>query len=285
MTADFDTSLPPIGPLVDGITNLISNAAAAINAIDHSILAQRIKPDLSPVTAADDVAQSLILDGLSRLLPGVPIVSEEAEDVATIIIPGSTFLMVDPLDGTREFLAGRDEFTVNVALVTKGIPIIGCIAAPALGLIWRGVIGQGAERLELPAGADVRTCRNRRAIRTRSLPDRSLIVAISRSHFDTQTENLIARFSEAQRIACGSSLKFCRLAEGHIDLYPRLAPTHEWDIAAGHAIVVAAGGTILRPNGEPLTYGRSEDGYLVPGFIACGDPTTATRILQVARPN
>jgi 3'(2'), 5'-bisphosphate nucleotidase len=278
-SADFDPALPPTDRLLEEITSIVSHAAAAIVAIDRSAVAQRIKPDLSPVTAADDAAQSVILKELSRILPGVPIVSEEMGRAQPIIIkPRSTFLLVDPLDGTREFLAGRDEFTVNVALVIQGVPVIGCIAAPMFGRIWRGVTGQGAERLELPTGADASACRKRQAIRTRRFSENSVVVAISRSHFDRQTELFVARFPEAERIACGSSLKFCHVAEGSVDIYPRLAPTHEWDVAAGHAIVVAAGGMVVKPDGEPLAYGQGADGYGVPGFVACGDYTSAERL-------
>ncbi len=278
----LDLALHPASRLTDEITTLVSQAAAAILAIDSSTVAKRIKSDLSPVTAADDAAESVILEGLSRLLPGIPIVSEEASGPGQIIEPDSTFVLVDPLDGTREFLAGRDEFTVNIALVSQGTPVFGCIGAPAFGRIWRGVTGQGAERLELPAGADAGACGHRTSIRTRQLPERDLVVAVSRSHFDLQTERFLARFPQAQRIACGSSLKFCRVAEGSVDLYPRLAPTREWDVAAGHAIVAAAGGTVARPSGAPLTYGRHADGFRVPGFVAFGDPAAAGRILALA---
>ena len=265
------------------ITTLVSKAAAAILTFDYSAVAQRVKTDLSPVTAADDAAQSVLLEGLSRLLPGVPVVSEEASEPTQPLKLGATFVIVDPLDGTREFLAGRDEFTVNVAIVTQGRPVFGCIAAPVLGLLWRGIIGQGAERLELPAGADAGACRSRTTIRTRQSPERSVVIAVSRSHLDQQTERFLAHFPQAKRIACGSSLKFCRVAEGSVDIYPRLAPTHEWDIAAGDAIVAAAGGTVATLSGEPLAYGRWADGFRVPAFVAFGDPVAAKQFLPPAR--
>ena len=274
--------MPPIDRLVDELTSLISHAAGAVIAIDRSTMSQRIKADHSPVIAADDAAESVILDGLSRILPGIPVVSEETGGVGPLVA-GTTFVLVDPLDGTREFVAGRNEFTVNIALLNRGAPVIGCIAAPSLGLIWRGVTGHGAERLELPAGADAVACRGRRRIRTRRLLESDIVVAISRSHFDTQTEHFLTHFPRARRIDCGSSLKFCRLAEGNVDLYPRLAPTHEWDVAAGHAVVVAAGGVVVRPNGEPLTYGQGAEGYGIPAFVACGDPDATERILRRTR--
>lgn len=280
---DADLALSVDGALVQALTTLVSKAGAAIMAIDRSAVVQRIKSDLSPVTAADDAAQSVILDGLSRLLPGIAIVTEEASGPQQTIKPGATFILVDPLDGTREYLAGRDEFTVNMALVSQGHPVFGCIAAPAYGLIWRGIVGRGAERLDLPAGADARACRSTTKIRTRQAPERTLVIAISRSHLDARTERFLARFRQAQRLAYGSSLKLCRVAEGSVDLYPRLAPTREWDVAAGDAIVVAAGGTVLTPNGEPLGYGRCDESFLVPAFVAVGDRAAAERYLQFAR--
>ena len=281
MSCDSELFFSLRSGLMEEITNLVSQAAGAILAIDSSTLAKRIKPDLSPVTSADVAAQSVILAGLSRLLPSIPIISEEASGTGQMSKLGATFFLVDPLDGTREFLAGRDEYTVNVALVNQGTPVFGCIGAPALGLVWRGVSGQGAERLELRAGADTSACFSRTPIRARQLSARGPIISVSRSHLDPQTERLIGHFPGAVRIACGSSLKFCRLAEGGVDLYPRLAPTHEWDIAAGHAIVAAAGGTVVRPNGEAITYGRIVDDFQVPEFVALGDPAAAVSISRI----
>jgi 3'(2'), 5'-bisphosphate nucleotidase len=160
--------------------------------------------------------------------------------------------------------------------------MFGCIAAPVFGLIWRGIIGQGAERLELPVGADASACRSRTIIRTRQSSERSVVIAVSRSHLDPQTERFLTQFPQATRIICGSSLKLCRVAEGSVDLYPRLAPTHEWDVAAGHAIVAAAGGTVATMSGEPLTYGRWADDFRVPSFVAFGDPVAAKRFSQLA---
>ncbi|HTS41232.1 MAG TPA: 3'(2'),5'-bisphosphate nucleotidase CysQ [Xanthobacteraceae bacterium] len=282
---DVDLALIASSRLLDDLTTLASKAAAAILALDRSALTQRIKSDLSPVTAADDVAQSVILETLPRLLPGIPIVSEEAGGAAQKIDCGTTFILVDPLDGTREYLAGRDEFTVNIAIVSRGRPAVGCIAAPMHGLMWRGIVGHGAERLELPMGSDASACQRRTKICTRQAPEQDMIVAISRSHFEAETEHFLRHFPRARRAPCGSSLKFCRIAEGSTDLYPRLAPTHEWDIAAGHAILAAAGGTVVTPTGEPLCYGRSEDNFLVSGFVAIGDCVAAERLLQFAHSN
>jgi 3'(2'), 5'-bisphosphate nucleotidase len=221
----------------------------------------------------------VVLDGLDRLLPGIPVVSEEASRSGIVLEPSATFILVDPLDGTREFLAGRAEFTVNVAIVRAGAPVIGCIAAPALGQVWRGIVGGGAQRLDLPAGANMGACRSITQIRTRRLPRHGPVIAVSRSHLDPQTERFLARFPQAKRTICGSSLKFCRVAEGSIDLYPRLAPTREWDVAAGQAIVAAAGGAVTSPKGAPLAYGNCAAAFGMPEFLAFGDLAAAEQIL------
>jgi 3'(2'), 5'-bisphosphate nucleotidase len=251
--------------LADALTALVARASAAILAIAPDALRTRAKADHSPVTAADEAADAVIAEGLARLLPGLAVVSEESLDRAGVL--GETFVLVDPLDGTKEFVAGRGEYTVNVAIVTDGRPIAGFIAAPALGLVFRGVVGRGAERLTLdPGAAPV-------AIRCRPNPAGGLVAAISRSHLDAATTAFLDRIAVTERIICGSALKFCRIAEGAADVYPRLSPTSEWDIAAGHAIIVAAGGLMTAPSGEPLRYGRAQQGFKVPGFIAWGDAT------------
>jgi 3'(2'), 5'-bisphosphate nucleotidase len=259
--------------LLDGLTGIVSRAAAACLAIPFSEVSQRIKTDLTPVTSADEASEAAILEGLSLLLPGVPVVAEESFGLAPPRI-GSSVVIVDPLDGTREFLAGRDEFTVNVAIVTNGVPIAGLIAAPAQGLLWRGIIGAKAERLRMRWGAEPAQIYDRTVISTRLAPDR-LVVATSRSHLDEQTEDFLARLPLTKRYLCGSSVKFCHLAQGEADVYPRLSPTREWDIAAGCAILAAAGGVVTDPQGKPLRFGRVEEKFLVPGFIAWGDPARA----------
>ena len=260
--------------VLDALSEIVSRAAQATLAIPFSSVPQRIKKDLSPVTAADEASEALILDGLSRLLPGVPVIAEESVERAPPSQIGPSFLIVDPLDGTKEFLAGRDEFTVNVAIVTHGTPIAGLIAAPAQGLLWRGVVGGKAERLRLKPGAAPAAANDRSDIRTRPAPE-GLTVAISRTHLDERTEDFLSRLPVSKRYPCGSSVKFCHIAQGNADLYPRLAPTREWDIAAGCAILVAAGGIVTAPQGGPLLFGRMEEKFLVPGFIAWGDPSRA----------
>jgi len=261
------------------LTAIVSQAAAAILAIAPDKLGMRQKADFSPVTLADEAAEAVILRGLAQVAPGVPVVSEEACGQGHSPLPGASFILVDPLDGTREFVAGRGEYTVNVAVIIDGVPAIGLIAAPAQGVIWRGVGGRGAERLRLEPGADPADAQEIVAIHPRPNPCDGLVAAVSRSHFDPRSAALLARLPVRGQIVCGSSVKFCRIAEGAADIYPRLAPTCEWDIAAGHAILAAAGGSVTDPNGDPLVYGRAADGFRVPGFIAWCSPALAVTSL------
>src|SRR5262245_29222289 len=256
--------------LIDALTGIVSRAAAAILTARAGTLATRHKADRSPVTAADEAAEAVILAGLAQVLPGVPIVSEEAG--ATAELEGDAYVLVDPLDGTRELVAGRDEFCVNIALVSAGQARLGLISSPALGLIWRTGT-QGAERLTLAPGAEPQSATERRAIRTRPWPPAGAIAAISRSHLDARTQAFLERLPPAERIASGSALKLCRLAEGNADIYPRLSPVCQWDLAAGDAIVTAAGGLVTTPEGAPITYDMRRERFLVDGFIAWGDPS------------
>ena len=260
--------------LLDELTRIIAHACAEIRAISPVTVVQRVKPDRSPVTVADERSEAVILQGLARLLPGVPVISEESANDQPTTGLDKSFLIVDPLDGTREFIAGRDEFTVNLAIVTRGVPVAGIIAAPARGQVWRGVVGEKAERLRLLAdGAD-----NARAIQSRRWPDQGAVATVSRSHFDSATDKFLASLGPLTRHAAGSAIKFCQIAEGAADVYPRLATTCEWDVAAGHALVVAAGGNVMTPQGSPLAYGRAMENFRVPAFMAWGDAEKATWI-------
>jgi 3'(2'), 5'-bisphosphate nucleotidase len=259
--------------LLDELTTLVARAAAAILAVAPSALAPRTKVDQSPVTAADEAAQAVIVEGLARLLPGVPVVAEEGGLRPEFLSP--LFVLVDPLDGTREFIAGRPEFTVNVALIADRMPVVGVIAGPALGRIWRGCVGRGAERLTLVAEGAPKAVEPA-AIRVRPAPSHGLVAALSRSHFDAQTEAFIDRLPIVERTSLGSSAKFCLIAEGSADVYPRLSPTCEWDIAAGHAVLAAAGGAVLAPDGQPISFGQLPE-FRVPAFVAWGDTEAARR--------
>jgi 3'(2'), 5'-bisphosphate nucleotidase len=258
--------------LMDPLTDLVIRAGAAILAVNRVAMKIDGKADGSPVTEADLAADRIIGEGLARLVAGVPALSEERVHPAKPPYLGSFFL-IDPLDGTKEFVAGRDEFTVNLALVTNGTPLLGIIGAPALGLIWRGLVGRGAERLVIRDGA----AGVAEPIHTRAFPRDGApwIAAVSRSHGDVRTEAFIEARPGAVRQALGSAVKFGRVAEGGADIYPRLAPTSEWDVAAGHALVTAAGGKISDTQGKDLRFGERRDGFIVPEFIAWGDPSAA----------
>ena len=260
---------PPLDQrLLDELTLIASQAAEAILSVHGSALRQRDKADRSPVTAADDASESIILGGLSRLFPDVPVVSEEASAHPAPAVLGERFFLVDPLDGTREFIAGNSEYTINIALIVGGQPMAGIIAAPAMATVWRGIVGQGAERMKLQPGAAVDSAMGRIAIRTRPKPRTGLVAMTSRSHPEPATGAYLDKIAVLQRSISGSSLKFCRIAEGAADIYPRLVSLSEWDIAAGHAIVAAAGGTVTMADGQPLTYGRPD--FRAPPFIAWG---------------
>jgi len=251
--------------IMDNLTAIAARAAIAIR--QSGPRSVRRKADGSLVTTADEAAEAVICQGLKDLAPDVSIVSEEqaapGKARAASDRSGSYFL-VDPLDGTREFIAGRDEFTVNIALLSGGTPILGIVAAPALELCWRGIVGQGADRVALAGNASPT------AIHTRPRPPKP-VVMISRSHLDPNTRAYLETLPSSVTEARGSSIKFCRIAEGGADLYPRLAPTHDWDVAAGHAIVAAAGGAVTAADRSPVVYGTRD--LLIPLFIATGDPS------------
>lgn len=261
-----------VAALMEPLTNLVIRAGAAILAVNRLAMKIEGKLDGSPVTEADLAADRIIGEGLARLLPEVPALSEERVDPARPPL-GGCFFLIDPLDGTKEFVAGRNEFTVNLALVTNGTPLLGIIGAPALGLVWRGLVGRGAERL---VTKDI-SIESAERIHTRTLPARGepWIVAVSRSHGDSRTEAFIEARPGAVREKLGSAVKFGRVAEGRADIYPRLAPTSEWDVAAGHAVVTAAGGKITDAQGAALRFGEVREGFIVPEFIAWGDPRAA----------
>ena len=258
--------------LIDPLTDLVIAAGRAILAVNRAAMKVDGKTDGSPVTEADLAADRIIGDGLARLAPNLAALSEERVGLATPPYKDSFFL-VDPLDGTKEFVDGRKEFTVNIALVTEGTPLLGIVAAPALGVIWRGIVGRGAERLTLRDGAAPRV----EPIRTRPLQPRGKpwTVAVSRSHGDARTEAFIADRPGAVRSVLGSAVKFGRVAEGEVDIYPRLSPTCEWDVAAGHAVITAAGGRVTDSRGHAVKFGWGAKDFIVPEFIAWGDPSAA----------
>lgn len=232
------------------------------------------KADRSPVTAADREAEEILLQALASIAPGVPVVAEEAVSEGRVPEIGERFFLVDPLDGTREFINKRGEFTVNVALIERGLPVLGIVYAPAIGELYATLGPRRAGMARIGSDGIPRNfadC-NFSNIHVR-VPDRDRLVAVaSRSHMTPETEGYLARYAIAERRDSGSSLKFCAIARGDADIYPRLAPTMEWDIAAGHAILVAAGGTVTNPDGSPFEYGKVASGFRNGDFVAWGSP-------------
>lgn len=225
------------------------------------------KADHSPVTLADERAEALITPALLALPPHWPVVAEEAASRGEAPAAERTFWLVDPLDGTREFVARNGEFTVNIALVHEGAPVLGVVLLPVSGRLFSGVVGLGAWEQGVGAQAP------RRALRARAAPAEGLCLAGSRSHGDEAAlqallQGPLAGQRVASRITAGSSLKFGLLAAGEADVYPRLGRTMEWDTAAGHAVLVAAGGSVCTLDGLPLRYGKP--GYENPHFLARG---------------
>jgi 3'(2'), 5'-bisphosphate nucleotidase len=246
----------------------LANAAAAeILAIYDGAFDVEHKADDSPLTAADLASHRCIVEGLQALTPDIPVLSEESAEVAVATRrQWSRLWLVDPLDGTREFIKRNGEFTVNIALIEDGVAVFGVVQAPVQGVLWWGDLAHGAWRRA--DGGEV-------PLETRAPAVAPLRVAASRSHRDARTEAFMAKMAaqtgELETIGVGSSLKFCRVAEGAIDVYPRFAPTSEWDTAAGQAIVEAAGGRVLDPQGRPFRYNQ-RDRLLNGDFVALGDP-------------
>lgn len=226
------------------------------------------KPDASPVTCADEETEAFLLAGLREHFPGVPVIAEEL--VAHGVVPpcGDAFILVDPLDGTKEFLSANGEFTVNIALIETGAPRVGAVYAPAIGRLW--MAGTRAFVCDVAPGAPLPPVEARHEITARLPPADGLTVLESRSHPEPRIENYLKGLPVAERRKAGSSLKFCQLAEGLADIYPRFGPTMEWDTGAGDAILRVAGGLVVDAQNRPLTYGRQTAGFHNPDFVAVG---------------
>lgn len=250
---------PVSADLASSLEKVARHAGHAIMQVYASSLAAEVKSDGSPVTEADRRAEAVILRALMELAPQIPVVSEENADSHRHRHDGPFFL-VDPLDGTKEFLKrdGKGSFTVNIALVDRNLPVLGIVLAPALGRLFTGVMGRGAYE----TGADGII----RPLSGRKLTSEALTAVASASHRDAETEAWLVRHGISNTISIGSSLKFCLVAAGEADVYPRFGPTMEWDTAAGDAVVRAAGGLTLTPEGAPLTYGKP--GYRNGAFVA-----------------
>lgn len=243
-------------------------AGAVVMAVYAGAAHARAKADASPVTDADEQAEALILAALARHLPDIPVIAEESVAQGRVPAIGRRFILVDPLDGTREFLARNGEFTVNLALIEDGAPTAGAVYAPALGRLWLG--GASASVCDVAPGADLPPAAARRSILARKPEGTGLVALCSRSHGDADTEDFLGQHRIAGRKNAGSSLKFCLIAEGEADVYPRFGPTMEWDIAAGDAVLRAAGGRVLQADGTPVVYGRRDRSFRNGAFIAWG---------------
>lgn len=232
----------------------------------------RAKADSSPVTAADEEAEALIVARLNTLAPGIPIVAEEAMAAGAAPQLGERFFLVDPLDGTKEFLKRNGEFTVNIALIAGKMPACGVVHAPAKARAFVGdCTAQAAFELAAPEGIPLDIDQAMR-IFARRPPAEGLVAVVSRSHRDTKTEEYLSHYPIASMVSAGSSLKFCLVATGEADLYPRHGRTMEWDTAAGHAVLAAAGGRVTQLDGAPFFYGKSAQGFANPYFVARGLP-------------
>jgi 3'(2'), 5'-bisphosphate nucleotidase len=228
------------------------------------------KADESPVTEADHAAEKLILERLRAAAPGLPIVAEEEVAAGRVPKVGSEFFLVDPLDGTKEFIQKRGDFTVNIALIRRGTPVLGVVYAPAKSRLFAGnVTAKAAFRSD--ENTDSGSAAPRQPIRVRTVPPEGVTAVSSRSHSTPETDAYLALCKVHDRVSVGSSLKFCLVAGGEADLYPRLGPTMEWDTAAGHAVLLAAGGSVWAPGGVPLKYGKPS--FRNSFFIASGSMT------------
>lgn len=234
----------------------------------------RTKADASPVCDADERAEALIHAELARTAPTLPILAEEAASRGDVPDVDGRFILVDPVDGTKEFLSRNGEFTVNIALIVEGRPRAGAVYAPATNTLWFS--GSKAFVVSIEPGEDLRNATPRQ-IWSRTAPANGMVVMASRSHADPRTEQFLATVPIAGRRNAGSSLKFCALAEGAADLYPRFGPTMEWDTAAGDAILRAAGGIVLGEDGTPLKYGKRDTGFRNGSFVAWADPAAASQ--------
>lgn len=258
--------------LADALLAAVLSAGQAILHHRRAGVAVETKSDASPMTAADREAEAIITDALAAIEPGVPVVAEEAASMGAVPEIGAAFFLVDPLDGTREFIAGGDDFTVNIGLVIDRVPQFGMVYAPALGRLFATTGDTCAVEAVVPAAALATSLAALRpaSICTRQPDPQRLTAVASRSHRSPDLERFLAKMPVSEHKSIGSSLKFCLVARGEADIYPRVGPTSEWDTAAGHAIVTAAGGTVTMLNGTPLSYGRAAARYRNPDFVAWG---------------
>ncbi len=253
---------------LDAVLAIATEAGGRIMEIYSSDFAVTRKDDESPLTQADLAAHSHISAELTRQWPQIPVLSEEAADIPfTTRASWTRYWLVDPLDGTKEFIKRNGEFTVNIALIDQGRPVLGVVYAPALGLTYLAEHGSGAFRIKEG---------RREKITTRKVPAKPALV-VSKSHRDAALEAFLAKMPLHDAVSRGSSLKFCLVAEGSADLYPRTGPTSEWDTGAGHCVAEQAGAQVLKlPDFSPLLYNQ-KDSLLNPNFVVIGDPAYSWR--------
>ena len=257
------------------LARLFARLVVSAGAIASEILARpeivaRMKTDRSPVSEADERVEAFLVDSLRREIPGVPLIAEEAAARGETTAHGDLFLLIDPIDGTREFIGRSPEFTINLAMVEKDRPVAGAIFAPAGARVW--FAGTEGFTAKATPGGNLPPSQDWRSLRVRTPPARGMTALVSKSHIDATTLNLLDRLPIHEKWPMGSSLKFCVIAEGRADLYPRFGRTMEWDTAAGDAILRAAGGAVLDPAGVALVYGKAAAHYGNGPFIAWGAP-------------
>jgi 3'(2'), 5'-bisphosphate nucleotidase len=255
--------MPGIPLLLPSLVMIAHQAGKAILEVYHDKPTISVKSDLTPVTNADLSAHKVITEGLKNLTPDIPILSEEAANIPfEEREQWQRYWLIDPLDGTQEFIEKKDEFTVNIALIENHQPIIGVVLAPALATTFFACKNMGAfKQIRNESPQKIHTC---------AFSEKNIRIILSRRHGLEKLENFLKQFDNFTRVHCGSALKFCLLAEGAADIYPRLSPTSEWDTAAGQCVLEQAGGAVVNSNGEPLRY-NTKDSLENPSFLAVGD--------------
>lgn len=258
--------------LTKDLCRIALKAGAAIMAHYEKGVVAKHKEDNSPVTIADDDAERIILDGLQIVAPHIPVVSEEQAAAGHIPTIADIFFLVDPLDGTKEFLNKNGEFTVNIALIENRVPVAGVVYAPAKNRMFYGFgAGEAYEQDIVPnTDGSLEAGQAPQRISVRKPAEDGLVIIASRTHRDQKTDEYLNLYRVKEFLAAGSSLKFCLIAAGEADLYPRHGRTMEWDTAAGHAVLAAAGGSVTQLDGVPLLYGKTERGLDNPFFVARG---------------
>jgi len=251
------------------LVSIAVEAGRLLRSLERTATEHHLKADGTIACDADLEAEALIVSRLHGEWGGVPVVAEESADAER---PDDHFFLVDPLDGSSDFIRGTGEYTVNIALIRKGRPRAAVVAAPAMGRIW--IAGESTRGGAFPGGSEITF----EPVRARPAPDRDLVALVSRRHGDDATEACLATLSIGTRRTASSALKFCLIASGEADVYVRCGPTMEWDTAAGDHILSRAGGCVIGPHGGPLTYGHEERGYRNGPFAALGDASLAPRL-------